>query len=290
MLEVLLDALLDTLKILPFLFAIFVIISLLEHRVNAKKHAKLLGGRLAPLVGAGLGVIPQCGLSVMAVKLFQENCITVGTLIAIFLSTSDEAVPILISEGRWQEFLLLVSLKMVIGIIAGYAVDLIVRKKPEGIHSDDEEEHEEFSCCHHSGEKNETGFHKYFLHPLIHCLKTAGFILAVNVILGIIVWAVGEERFKNFVLGAGYFQPFVAALVGLIPNCASSVILTGAYVSGSLSFGGLLAGLCANAGVGLALLFKEKKGIKRNLIILLILYTVGVLSGEIFTLIEMLIK
>mgnify|MGYP004656925347 FL=1 len=287
--DVLLDALLDTLKILPFLLAIFILISVLEHCVSAKKHTKLLGGKFAPLIGAGLGVIPQCGLSVMAVKLFQENCITVGALIAIFLSTSDEAVPVLISAGRWKEFLLLIGLKVIIGIIVGYAVDFIIKKKPNGVASEHTEEHEEFSCCHHSGDKNESNLHKFFLHPLIHCLKTAGYILAVNVILGIIVWAVGEDKFKQFVLGAGYFQPFVAALIGLIPNCASSVILTETFVSGSLSFGGLLAGLCANAGVGLALLFKDKDNVKRNLAILAVLYTVGVVAGEICTAIELLI-
>ncbi len=286
--DVLLDALIDTLKILPFLLAIFILISFIEHRVSVKKYAKLLGGKPAPLIGACLGIVPQCGLSVMAVKLFQENCITVGALMAIFLSTSDEAMPILISAGMWKEFLLLAAIKVIIGVAVGYVVDFIIRKKPEGVYAESTDNHEEFGCCHHSSSENESNVHKYFLHPLIHCLKTAGFIFAVNLVLGLIVWFVGEENFKNFVQGAGYFQPFVASLVGLIPNCASSVILTDLFVSGGLSFGGLLAGLCTNAGVGLVLLFKDKSSLKRNLFILAGLYVVGVIAGEICAFVMML--
>jgi len=276
-------ALLDTLKLFPFLLVIFILIEVFEQSVSSKKYAKLLGGKGAPLVGAVTGVIPQCGFSVMGVKLFQERCITVGTLLAVFISTSDEAVSILISRGMWKELLLLVGVKFLIGTAVGYLADFLIGKKDlkweegEPVHCD---------CgCGHSHE-GKGKLYTYFVHPLLHCSKTVLFIFIVNVVLGGIIELVGEEAFASFMSSTGYLQPLVAALVGLIPNCASSVVIVELFISGSLTFGALVAGLTANAGIGLALLLKDRKHVLRNVYIILTLYVTGVVFGEVITLIS----
>ena len=284
--HVLLHSVRDTLIISPFLLLIFVLIAVIEARVDFKKHARLFGGRLAPFVGSVTGVIPQCGFSVMSVKLYQQRFITVGTMLAIFVSTSDEAVTLLLSEGLWKEFLLLAVVKMAIGCAVGYLTDLILRGRDELRWAEGEMPDAE-GCCHHSGKHGK--FHVYFVHPLMHCLKTLAYVFAVNLVLGLVVELVGEENIESFMTGTGYFQPFVAALIGLIPNCASSVLLVEVFAAGKITFGALVAGLTANAGVGLALLFKDNKNLKRNILVVFILYFAGVIFGEIITLISSII-
>lgn len=279
-LHVFLHALLDTLKILPFLLLVFVAIAVIEERVDMKKHVRLLGGRFAPLVGSVTGVIPQCGFSVMSVKLFQERYITIGTLLSVFVSTSDEAVSLLLSQGKWQDFLLLCLIKLVIGCIVGYTADAIFKKKDLKWEAPEEVCHSE--CCKHGHGTSKV--YEYFVHPLIHCLETALYVLIVNFALGIVVEWVGEENLSAFMTNTTYIQPLITSLVGLIPNCASSVLLVEVFVTGNITFGALVAGLVSNAGVGLALLLKDGKNIKRNLIIVLILYFAGVIFGELITL------
>lgn len=281
--HVVLHALFDTIKLLPFLFVVFVLISVLESRVSSKKYARLLGGRFAPLVGSAVGVIPQCGFSVMAVKLYKKRCITVGTLLAIFISTSDEAVALLIGAGKWGVFFALAGIKLVVAIAVGYFADFFVKKKD--LVWDDERI--ECSCCAH---QNARALHVYFIHPLVHSLKTAGYVLVVNVALGSIIHFVGEDNFGQFMLNTGFFQPFVSALVGLIPNCASSVVIVEVYLSGNLTFSALVAGLIANAGIGLALLIKDKRRWLNTIFIILTLYLVAVFIGETLLLITTLIS
>jgi len=280
-LHVFLHALLDTLKILPFLLLVFVAIAVIEERVDIKKHARLLGGRFAPLVGSVTGVIPQCGFSVMSVKLFQGHYITIGTLLSVFISTSDEAVGLLLSQGKWQDFLLLCLIKLVIGCVVGYTADAIFKKKDLKWGTCEEVNHGE--CCKHGHGKGK--LYDYFVHPLVHCLETSLYVLIVNFALGVVVEWVGEENLSAFMSNATYIQPLVTSLVGLIPNCASSVLLVEVFITGNITFGALVGGLISNAGVGLALLLKDGKNIKRNLIIVLILYFAGVIFGELLTLI-----
>ncbi len=279
----------DTLKIFPFLLAIFILLAVFEHYVSSQKYARLLGGKFAPLVGSVTGVIPQCGISVMAVKLFQERCITIGTLLAIFISTSDEAVTVLLSNGMWKEFLCLVGIKAVVAIAVGYLADAVLKKESLRFSSGYEDSYagDCYGCCHHAEGKGK--WYTFFIHPLLHCLKTAGYILAVNVALGLIIYFVGEDKFGAFMADTGYFQPFVASLVGLIPNCASSVAIVEVFVAGNLTFGGLVAGLVSNAGIGLALMFRDGKHAGRNLLIVFILYFSGVIVGEIITLLTAVI-
>lgn len=278
-LHVFLHSLLDTAKIFPFLLVVFCLIALIEEQVTAKKYARLLGGRFAPVVGAVTGVIPQCGFSVMSVKLYKQRLISVGTLLAVFISTSDEAVALLITKGRWAELGALVLIKAVIAISAGYLADMIF-KKPAFMWEEGDCDHD---CCHHN--HGEGKLYRYLLHPLYHCAVTLAYVLAVNFVFGLIVEVIGKENVSSFMNGAYFLQPVMASLIGLIPNCASSVVIVNVYLAGNLSFGALVAGLTANAGVGLALLFKGGKDLKRSIGIVLFLFLVAVIAGEIVSLI-----
>lgn len=277
-LRVSLDALIDSLKIFPFLLLIFMVIAVIEESVDARKHTRLLASGYAPLVAAATGVIPQCGISVMAAKLFREGCISLGALIAAFISVSDEAVVLLITEGHWREFLILAAVKFSVALAVGYTVDAIAGgKKREPVPED------EFHGCHHHAGGGPV--RKYFVHPLLHCLKTFAFVLVVNLALGLIIYFVGEDKFNAFMRNTGAAQPFVCALVGLIPNCGASVLIVELFGAGGINFAGLAAGLIANAGVGLVLLGKGKREIKVLLLSVAVLYFVGALVGSVIGLI-----
>jgi len=284
-LEVLFDALLDTLKVFPFILAVFILIAFFESRVKSAKLRKALGGKYAPLVGSVTGVVPQCGFSVMGAKLFHEGCITAGTLLAIFVSTSDEGAVVLLTGGKWKEFLLLTAVKIAAAVIVGYTANAFV--KPQSGEEVLPGDGAEYGHCHHHGE-GESKWHEYFVHPLLHSLKTAAFVLAVNVVFGMIVYLVGEENFEKFMSGTAYLQPFVAGLVGLIPNCAPSVVIAQTFTGGSLTFGGLAAGLIANAGVGLAIYLRGKGKPKEKIAVVLTLYFTAVVVGEVAVLIGLL--
>lgn len=275
-------SLLDLVKILPFLFAVFLFIEFVEHK-SADKLGKALT-RLGPfgaVGGAVLGCVPQCGFSVMASNLFSGRLISLGTLIAVFISTSDEAVPIMLSyhdSENISAILKLILCKVIIAIAAGILVDLAVklfRKKPH-------EEKPFDDLCRHCGCEH----HSIWYSALMHTISTGLFILAVNVILNGFIEIVGEESLKNVLMTESVFQPFLAALFGFIPNCAASVILTELYIEGMLSFGSVVAGLCTGAGVGLLVLFKTNKRFKENIAVLAILYAVAVLSGFIINVIN----
>ncbi len=309
MLDVFLDSLLDTLKLFPFLVLIYVIIELLEHKTNLSgEHSRLRGG-FGPLIGAATGLIPQCGFSVMAAKLYEQKYITVGTLLAIFLSTSDEAFVILLSEGAAGQLLPLIIAKMSIGVSVGYIADGLMfffRKKfSEPLLADgaggaqdfkmrvnsaagmndahdyffrkDENEEECTSCGREHDDAHP--WKTYFLHPLLHSLQVAAFIFIVNFILGTIIYAVGEEKFIEVMQHGAAAQPFIAALIGLIPNCASSVVITQCFLKGGILFGSCVAGLCANAGLGFVVLLKNTKEWKRNLLLIGVTYAVSVAVG-----------
>ena len=275
MLDCLIDGLLDTLKLLPYLFITFMLIELIEHKLN-KKSNKLLkeNKKYGVVLGSILGALPQCGFSAMASNLFSSRVITIGTLIAIFLSTSDEMLPIMISE-RVDILLLLkiIGFKILVGIIIGFIVDVIYKRKnedlKENIHKLCEEGH-----CH----CNEKGI---FISSIKHTLEIAFFILIANILINIIIFKIGEENISNLLLNKNILTYFISSLVGLIPNCASSVIITKLYLSKLISIGHLLSGLLTGSGLGILLLFKTNKNTKENLSILGIIYFVGVLIGII---------
>ena len=286
--DAILDAFLDTLKILPFIFVIYVLIELLEHKTSFSQDHERLQGDFAPLIGAATGIIPQCGFSVMAAKLYDKGLIRTGTLLAVFLATSDEAFIILLSSGTYAGVIVpLVLIKLVVAVLVGYAANLILpdeklksnRLSAEDIHA--------FSCGREHEGKSEIKV--YFIDPLLHSLNVALYLLIVNVVLGCIIYAVGEDTISSLIIGGPYFQPLIAAAIGLIPNCASSVIITQTYIDGFMLFGSCVAGLCANAGLGFVVLLKNRKKLKRNILLIVVTYVISVAVGIIINCIQTIV-
>lgn len=274
--NVLLDAVVDTLKVLPFLFLAFLVIEFLEHKAQDKiKHLFTRTGVMGPLVATLCGCIPQCGFSVMSANLYSSGIITLGTLIAVFLSTSDEAIILLATaENGSIEIIKLLITKIIIALVFGYLIYIIERKmhKHSHHHSHDLCEHDHCGC-------EENG--KILRPALIHTVKVFGFLLLFTAIIDLAIAFIDTETLSHFLLTDSIFQPFLSAIIGFIPNCASSVLLTQLYIEESLSFGALIAGLCTNAGAGLLVLFRNKSKLKENIKIIGILYVCAVLPGII---------
>ena len=358
--DAVLDALIDSLKILGVLVVFNVIIALIEPKVS--KNVKMRG-RLAPLIGVSLSLLPQCGLSVVATDLYKKRHITVGTLIGVYLACSDEALPIFISNpDRALDVLPLIALKFALGLIFGYLINLIWVKSRKTVdhhlsHCDDQyqirlthcegaelvkneqtveqvedvkiiteapeihehnhfdpshpycihdthevchcEECEKSECPHiHKDTKDDIvteekpadtqldKWKKYCFKPILHSLEIFAYVLVVNIIFGIIVYFVGEEKFVDFLSTNKYLAPLFAVIVGAIPNCVSSVVLSELYIMGGLGFGATLGGLCMNAGVGFLVLFKDKdkSHIKGNLLILLTMFIISIAVAYLFSL------
>lgn len=283
--EIVLHALWDTLKVFPFLFLIYVLIEILEHRTHLTQNQKILQGGFAPLIGSATGLVPQCGFSVMAAKLYDGGFIRTGTILAVFIATSDEALILLISDVAAAHAVMpLVFIKLIYSVAVGYLANFILPKeKLEAVTPHCESSH--FCCDNHDGgllgDKSE--FKTYIINPLIHSLKIWAYLLIVNLVFEYIVdLAGGEEAIAaNTAAGGAYVQPFITALIGLIPSCASSVILTGAYTNGAITFGSLVCGLCSNAGLGLVVLFKNMKKLKRNILLTVTMYLLAVIAGLI---------
>lgn len=282
--EVLLDALKDTLIVFPFILLIYMLIELLENGTTAAKSRRALQGPLAPLIGSATGIIPQCGFSVMAAKLYDSGLIRTGTIMAVFLATSDEALIILLvnsplSAQAAQSILPLILIKLLVAVSAGYLINLIIPDKHaevQPLYSRDGEI-TSYSCGHdHAGKSS---VRLYIVEPLLHALKVTAFILIVNLVLGFIIAEVGEETIANGLIGGAYIQPFITAAVGLIPNCASSTVITETFVKGGITFGSCIAGLCTNAGLGLVVLLKNTKKLKRNILLIASMYAISVLVG-----------
>ena len=275
--DVILDAVVDTIKILPFLFLAFFVIEFLEHKAQDKiKHLFTRAGAFGPVIATILGCIPQCGFSVMSANLYSSGIITLGTLIAVFLSTSDEAIVLLATahNGSYEIFKLLLS-KIIIALFFGYLIYFIEKKKHKYHHH-----HHSHDLCEqdHCG-CEEDG--KILRPALIHTIKVFGFLLLFTIIIDVLVAFIGTDTFSHSLLSDSVFQSFVSAIIGFIPNCASSVLLTQLYVEGTLTFGSLIAGLCTNAGAGMLVLFRNKSKFKENIKILIILYVCSVIPGII---------
>ncbi len=279
--------LIDTIKVFPAIFLVYVLIELFEQKVSFFKNGKFLKAKGAPLYGAVAGIIPQCGISVMASKLYEKKLIKVGTLFAVFIATSDEGITILISKGEWKALLWLVVFKFVLAVIVGFIVNGVAGRIVSSSEDEVFEHKEVCAHCHHEHEhEHENFFEKYLLVPLKHSLVTLCFVLCVNATFGLLFYFIGEQPVIDFLKGTRYYQPFIASLIGLIPNCASSVIITQLYVEGGITFASMFAGLVSNAGIGLAVFFKDVKRIKRNLIITVALYLIALAVGLLLTLIS----
>ena len=268
----------DTLKVLPSLFLIYFLIEYLEHKNNNKAHHLFMKSEKAgPLFGSLFGCIPQCGFSVIASELYSKRFITLGTIIAVFVATSDEAIPMLLSEtSLWTKMLLLIGIKLVVAIIAGFLIDALTKKKHHVHHHHCEEEHHEHHHYHGNCESCHDGVLK---STLIHVVKIFIFIFAISVVLGFLM----EYIPKDMLLVNKWLQPFITPIIGLIPNCAASVLLTELYIEGIITLSSLTGGLCAGAGVGLIVLFRLNKNVKENISVIFILYGIGVLASLILT-------
>ena len=274
MLDCILDGVIDTLKLLPYLLITFLFLEFIEHKLSKKNEKALTKNKkYGPILGGILGALPQCGFSSMASELFSGRVITMGTLIAVFLSTSDEMLPIMISEKVDPMLIVkIIGFKVVVGIIIGFIIDLIYRKKlneKNDIHHMCEDEH-----CHCDHEN-------IFISSIKHTLKIGLFILVANVFIGLIIFKVGENNLSNFLVHGNIIGYFISSLIGLIPNCAGSVIITEVYLSNLISVGTMISGLLTGSGLGILLLFKTNKNIKENLSILGIIYFIGVIVGII---------
>ena len=321
--EVILDALKDTAILFPFLFLMYILIELIEHNTGAGKPNRALTGRFAPMLGGALGTVPMCGFSVMAAKLYRNRHITIGTLLAVFIATSDEGLlvllttPALMPLDKVYSILALVGSKLALAIAAGYLADLFFKKQaviqplpapcehgeiPEEEHEGEHEhvhehehgeaehiheeghehvhghehEHEHYDACKHT---HKSKVNVYLVSPLLHALQVAAFVLLVNLAFGLLFFGLGQENVIAFLQAGKWVQPLVCSLVGLIPNCASSVVLAETFAMGGIEFGSLMAGLITNVGLGLLVLFRGKEHIKRAALILVFLYVFGVAIG-----------
>lgn len=254
MLEVLLDAALDTVKLLPFLFVTYLVLEIFERKAE-EGSLKLVrqSGVLGPVIGSALGIIPQCGFSASASNLFAQRLISAGTLIAVFLSTSDEMLPILISSAVPPLTIMeILGVKLAAGIAAGLAADKLFRLcRHEGERIDLHEMCEEENCgCEEHG---------VFRSALLHTLQIALFVLAVNLALGVVLHFVGQDTLSNLILNRPVIGPILSAVVGLIPNCAASILITQLYLSGAMTAGSMISGLLSASGVGILVLFRVNR-------------------------------
>lgn len=281
MLEVIEETIIDVLKLIPFLFITYLIMEYIEHKTSEKAQKTVQkAGKWGVLWGSFLGIIPQCGFSAAATNLYAARVITLGSLISIYLSTSDEMLPILISEHVSFSIIgKILAIKLVVAIVAGILIDLILRIRNKGKVEEQkivdlcEEEH----ChCDHEG---------ILKSSLRHTLNITLFILIITFAINIVIHFVGEETISNLLLNRPILGPIIAGLIGLIPNCAASVTITQMYLDSLISSATMITGLLVGAGVGLAVLFKTNKGIKENLKIVTLLYVIGVASGIVLQLI-----
>ena len=298
-LDVLKDSALDSLKILPVIFLVYVLIEFLESRESEEKRLKkIFGNRFSPFFGAAIGIIPQCGFSVVATKLYQGGYILAGTLIAVYIATSDEALPIMFSRAVtesvvWGKLALIIAIKFVYACIAGFAINALIKKDVKEIKEDEDdvkEDEDGDGCCHHKITGKREALKTLLLHPLIHSLKIIAYVFVVSFAFGLIVeLLVGEERLSAFLSSSLWLQPLLSGVVGLIPNCASSVLITELFCDGYLSLGGAHAGLAANSGIGLAVLFKNGENVKKSLLIALTTFALALILGYGVTAITALI-
>jgi len=283
--HILLHSLIDTAKLVPVFLIVYLLIEFLEYKnIFAFERSKLLKGKASPVMGSLFGSVPQCGFSVISSELFAKRKVSVGALVAVFVATSDEALPIMLANYESiPALIVLIITKIILACIIGYiamflysktfkfdakqSVSAKIYNHDEHDEENDHGEHENHvhACCNH-----DLGDHKFdWKHPIVHCIKITVYIFIFNLIFGGLVEIVGEDNLTAFLASSSSLQPLFAVLIGLIPNCASSVVLTELFLLNGLSFGAVVAGLSVNAGLGFIVLLKENKNKKENLFIAL---------------------
>lgn len=278
LLDILKDATIDSVKLIPFLFVTYLIMEYLEHKTSDKTKTQIKeSGKWGPIIGGFLGAFPQCGFSVSATNLYVGRIISLGTLIAVYLSTSDEMIPVFLLEAVPINIILkLLGIKILISIIAGVFIDLIFQKT-KNINKTEISEICEHENCHCDDGIVKSAFK--------HTVSITLFIFVIGVFLDALISLVGEENISNLILNRPVLGPIIASLVGLIPNCAASVIIAELYIAGMIADGTMIAGLLVSAGVGLLVLLRMNKNIKENLKIIALLYSIGVICGIVLELI-----
>ena len=268
--EEILEALLDSLKLIPFLFISFIVMELIEHKVTNKNKLKKIN-KFGPLAGSTLGLIPQCGFSVVSSTMYAAKLITLGTLFSIYLSTSDEMLPILIANQVDINIIIkLLFTKFILGLFFGILVDIIYKTKLNNkINDICDNDH-----CHCK--------ESIIKSSIIHTLKIALFIFLTNILLNFII---NKESLIIFVNNNKILSPILASIIGLIPNCAASVVITELYLENIISFGSCISGLLTGSGLGLLVLFKQNKNLKENILILLTLILFSSICGIILNII-----
>lgn len=268
--DIIIDTLVDALKILPFLFLTFLLLELLEHKLNNKtKNIIKKSGKFGPVIGSLLGVIPQCGFSVVATNLYITRVISLGTLFSIYLSTSDEMLPIMLSQNAPLNIILLILIiKIICGMFFGFIIDYIFRRKNNVNYNYNVCEYEHCHCRH-----------SIIKSSIKHTFNILLFILIVSFCLNILFLYIGNDVISKVFMKNTIFGPFLGSLIGLIPNCGSSVILTQLYLENVINLGTAISGLLTGSGVALLLLFKNNKNLRENVFILVTLYLIGVLVG-----------
>ncbi len=282
MTELILDAVIDTVKTLPFLFIVYLAIEFISSKLSNIQTFLKKADKLGPVIGAATGCIPQCGFSVAASSLYSAGAIGAGTLAAVFISTSDEAVPILMSHSEFiPSMIFLIACKVVLGIISGYIISYTVFKNESTVStvSTEPPEHSHCSCghSHHSS---------VLLSSFIHTLQTALYLLISIMIINFAIFLIGEENLSAILLKGSLLQPALATLLGLIPGCSTSVLFTELFMSSNLSFGSTVAGLSAGAGFGFLVLFRELKDKKKFFKIILSVYAASAIGGTVIELIS----
>lgn len=277
--EIILDTLIDAVKILPFLLIAFLLIEYIEHKLDKKTQKTISkSDKFGPIIGSVLGLIPQCGFSVMATNLYVTRIVSLGTLISIYLSTSDEMIPILISKGAsLKTIAVILTIKLIVGMISGFVIDFILRKqKKQKINyeiCDSEHCHCEKSILKSS---------------IVHTLKILLFIVVFSFVLNIIFEYAGTEFLTKLFMKNSIFGPIISSLIGLIPNCGSSIMISELYLEGVISFGATIAGLLTGSGVAILVLFKSNKNLKENMMILALIYGIGAITGILIEILNLI--
>ena len=280
--EVFLEPVAESIILIPFLFVIFVFIEIFENYFSERiENFSKYSAKYGAVIGALLASIPQCGFSVIATMLYVKRFITLGTLIAVYLATSDEAIPVLLMyPDKFSVILPVIAIKVGIAILVGHSIDLII--KPELKKAPDKIEINETGCCHN---KIQSHVQNLLIHPLKHTFNIFLFILLINCVLGYSLTLASGGIMALFTSNS-YLQIIISSVVGLIPNCAISVLIVMLYIKSALSFGALISGLSTNAGLGLLILLKNNESIKDSLCIISILLVTSIITGFVIQLLH----
>ncbi len=295
--DVLLDSVIDTLKLVPFLFVTYLVMEALEHGAQARTEAVVSGsGKAGPIVGSVLGAIPQCGFSAMAATLYAGRVVTAGTLVAVILSTSDEMLPVFLAhQVATRSMLSIILLKVAVGVVAGFALDAALYFlhrdgdgkariselcERAGCHCEDDlDGHQDGDHHDHEHHHHKPGIAGIARSAVVHTVQVAGFIFLITFVFGLVIEAVGQQAIGAFMAAHPMLSTFAAGVIGLIPNCGASVAITELYLSGVLSSGAMVAGLLVSGGVGILVLFRTNESLRENVQITAFVYLVGVLCG-----------